>query len=482
MRQSFGRGLAFIGALAFISCCCAPIAFADGSIQKKMYDAAKPSLVAVKYTWENELESRELVAAGIIVGDDGLVMFPIGIVHPAVVPDSQMKDFKIILPSDTEDETEIDAVFQGRDERTNMAFVRAKEPQKWKSITFVDSVPEIGDAVYSVGILPKASGYKAFVNTATVAATLRGPIPQILVDGALAGVGAPVFNSAGEGIGYVPMQGLLGPVLDNPDAPEDIPMVYNSAKTFIPSSDFLLSLKDPPTPDHPAEIPWFGCVQLKGLDKEFAEFVGLKNVPAVQIGDVVAGAPADRAGLKPLDIIIKMNGQPLERGDLPVELPEILSRQISRMNVGDKVTFTIIHQKGDIPRDVTVTLEPRPTQPHSAHRYYAKDMGFVVRDVVFADTYRRKLSPDTGGVVVALLRPQAAAQAAHLGNGDLVTEMNGKPVTDLDEFKKDYQDFRKTTPRDPVVLVVSRPDGKEQTINIEPPQDDAVPGGAGGGY
>jgi serine protease Do len=479
MKYSCKRGLAWLGMLAVIGCCSVRIAAAEESVQKKMYDAAKPSLVAVKYTWENELQSRELVAAGIVVSDDGLVMFPIGIVHPALVPDSQMKDFKIILPSDTEDESEIDAVFQGRDERTNMAFVRAKDPQKWKSISFVDVKPDIGDSVYSVGILPKASGYKAFVNTATVAALLRGPIRQILVDGALAGVGAPVFNSAGQGIGYVPMQGSLSPVLDNPEAPEDIPMVYNPAKTFVPSSDFLLSLQNPPTPDHPIEIPWFGCVQLKGLDKEFAEFVGLKNVPAVQIGDVVAGAPADRAGLKPLDIIIKMNGQPLERGDLPVELPEILARQISRMNVGDKVTFTVIHQKGDVPRDVTVTLEPRPIQPHQAHRFYAKDMGFVVRDVVFLDTYRRKLSPDTGGVVVALLRPQAAAEAAHLGAGDLVTQMNGKPVTDLDEFKKDYQDFRKNSSHDAVVLVVSQTDGKEQTINIEPPQDDAVPGGGG---
>jgi serine protease Do len=207
--------------------------------------------------------------------------------------------------------------------------------------------------------------------------------------------------------------------------------------------------------------------------------MGLQNVPAVQIGDVVVGSPAERAGLKTLDIILKMNGQPLERGDMPVELPYILSRKIQRMNVGQTVTFTVVHQKGDTPRDVTVTLEPRPKQVASARRFYAKDLGFVVREAVFSDTYRRKMNLSTGGVVIAMLRPQAAAQAAKLSVEDLVLQMNGKPLTDLDQFKKDYLQFRKDKPTDALVLVVSRVDGKEQTINIEPPQD-AGAGGPGG--
>jgi S1-C subfamily serine protease len=115
----------------------------------------------------------------------------------------------------------------------------------------------------------------------------------------------------------------------------------------------------------------------------------------------------------------------------------------------------------------------------SARRFYAKDLGFVVREAVFSDTYRRKMNLSTGGVVIAMLRTQAAAQAAKLSVEDLVLQMNGKPLTDLDQFKKDYLQFRKDKPTDALVLVVSRVDGKEQTINIEPPQD-AGAGGPGG--
>ena len=146
------------------------------------------------------------------------------------------------------------------------------------------------------------------------------------------------------------------------------------------------------------------------------------------------------------------------------------------MNVGDKVTFTLLHNKGDAPRQVTITLEARPMEPQEAKRFYARDLGFVAREVTFVDTYRRHVPAATTGVVIALLRPQAAAQAAHLGMNDLVTQMNGKPIDNLDEFKKDYQQFRKDRPNDPLVLEVTRLDGKEQTINIQPPQEDAQPG------
>jgi S1-C subfamily serine protease len=450
----------------------------EASFAAQLRERVKPSLVAVKYTWANELQSRDLVAAGIVIGDDGLVMFPIGIVTPRMIPDDQMKDFKIIIPSETEDETEIDATLVLRDERTGLAFVRpvagatgTTQPVVWKPIQFVDHPAQVGDQLYSVGILPKSSGYRSYVTTAMMSAPLRGPVAFQLVDGDLTGVGSPVFNAQGEAIGYVPAQGALGSFLDNPDESNDMLMIYAPAKMFVPASDFLWSLDPAPSADRPVVIPWFGSTQFNGLDKDLAEFVGLANVPAVQLGDVVPDSPADRAGLKTKDIIIKMDGKPLERGDRPIELPAILERKIEKMKVGELVTFTVIHDRGDVPRDVTVTLEERPKQYWSARRYYAKDLGFAAREVVFYDTYMRKLPPSTGGVVVGMLRPQGAAAAAKLEVGDLITNMNGTPVMDLDEFKKDYEDFRTQNPSGAVVLVVSQPDGREQTINILAPQD-----------
>jgi serine protease Do len=165
-----------------------------------------------------------------------------------------------------------------------------------------------------------------------------------------------------------------------------------------------------------------------------------------------------------------VNGQPLERGDAPEELPMILVRQLRRLNVGDEVTLSLLRGgKGEALTDVKLTLEERPKMPNLARRYYAEDLGFSVRELVFIDRYQRRLKEDANGVVVAMIKPQSSAQSAKLGMNDMITEMNGQPVTSVDEFKKAYEAIRKEKPREALVLVVQR-EGNTQVIRIEPPQ------------
>src|SRR4051812_40326898 len=90
---------------------------------QRLYERITPSLVAVQYIWENELSRQEINGAGIIVGDDGLVMTSLSLVDVPIrgttlrIPDEQMKEFKIIVPSQKHEHDEIPATFQGRDDR-----------------------------------------------------------------------------------------------------------------------------------------------------------------------------------------------------------------------------------------------------------------------------------------------------------------------------------------------------------------------------
>ncbi|HWP41021.1 MAG TPA: PDZ domain-containing protein, partial [Tepidisphaeraceae bacterium] len=219
----------------------------------------------------------------------------------------------------------------------------------------------------------------------------------------------------------------------------------------------------------PLTYPHVGVAQLSGLKKEVAEYFGLADQPAVQVGDVIAGFPADKAGLKRGDIIVKVNGQPLERGDEPDETALIMTRKIARMKVGQDVTFTVVRGRGQPPLQITVTLEQRPMQANKARRFFAEDLGFTARQIVFEDTYVRRLAPDTKGVVVALVRPNSSAQTAKLQQGDLITRLNQSAIESLDDFKSQYQTFRKQQPREAVVLEVLR-GVNTQIIRIEPPQ------------
>lgn len=466
---------------------------ADASPGKAIYDKVSPSLVAVEYTWETELGRRELTGAGVVVSDEGLVMVSIGFIHTSI-PDAQMTDFKIIVPQKDGEPDEVEAELLGRDERTDLAFVKAKsasastqttqttqstqaaekseksEPRKWTAIKFEEKPLVVGEPVYSVGVLPKEAGYKTYLTEGIVGAQLRGPVPFTLVSGGgLAAVGSPVFNAEGTAIGFVNYQETQRVFLNDPRDP--MSAVSNPPKFFVPTRDFALSLENLPKAGEQMKLPWLGVPQnaMGGLNEDVAEALGLKNVAAVELGDVLEGSPAAKAGLNSGDIVLEIDGEAIERGDSPDELPEILIRKIRRKNVGDTVKLSIFGGKDEPPKEVAVELTERPKGPNLAERYWAEDLGFAVREIVFMDTYMRKLPTDAKGVVVALLKPNGSAQSAELQMNDMITEMNGTAVEGISQFKETYEAFRKDKPREAVVLVVRREAGT-QVIRIEPPQ------------
>jgi serine protease Do len=433
---------------------------------QQLYDRARQSIVVVKYTLSTELGRHELIVPGVVVSADGLVMIPMAAVNENW-PDSQLKEFKIVVPKIDADEEELDAVFQGRDERSEVAFVRTKEPQKWTPIHFEEEELKIGDPIYSVGILSKAAGYRAYFMRAMFSADIISRNKQILVgDGGLATTGSPVFAADGKAIGYVNYQPPFPMWLN--DANPLVPLV-SPPKFVTPTSEIAQSLADPPTADHHIQLAWIGAMELNGLKKDEAEYFGLVNQPAVQIGGVAPNGPAEKAGLKQGDIIVKLNGKSLERTDDPDDLPMLMHQKLLRLKPGTDITLTVLSTKGQPTKDVHVILELRPATPNEAKRYWAEDLGFGVRELAFQDRYALKLKPDGKGLYVAVVKPESSAATGGLKLGDLVTQLNGQPVTDLESFKTAYEAFRKDQPRVAVVMVALR-DGREETIRIEPPQ------------
>ena len=448
-----------------------------------LVDRVRPSLVAVQFTYEGELGRRDYVATGVVVRNDGLTIVPVDFV-PRQLPDEQMSGFKLVIPGD--DETEIEAIFLGRDERYQLAFFIPKAPSDkhvFMPIQFTAKTVAVGEDVFSVGLLPEAAGYQAYQIQSRVAAKLRGPLPQVLVDGGgLAVVGSPVFDSAGNAIGLVNDQPERVLILnDRPVRVGDRSLLLNDPQNpfaaidapprlFTPASDFMSAIQTPPTAEKPVRLPFSGLASLTGLTKDVAEFYGLKGKVAVQVGEVIPGFAADNAGLKKGFIITTLNDKPLERGDLPDESPLIFTRKLTRMSVGDVVTLGVITEAGQEPKPITLKLGERPAGANKAARYYADDLGFTTRGVVFEDTYARKLTPETPGVIVTFVRPQSAAQAAQLAGNDFVQQINQTPITSVEQFKTEYLKFRKDKPREAVVLEVLR-QGNTQIIRMESPRE-----------
>lgn len=437
-----------------------------------IYESATESLVVVQFTWASEVRKLELSAAGIVVDKDGLVMASLAAFNPQF-PDEQLVDFKIVIPHADRDQEELDAEFLGRDERWGVAYVRAKAKRDWKPLAFTDAQTEVGETVYSVGMLPRAGGYKTYLATGTVSAHIQEAVPAVLTLGALAPVQSPVFNAEGKAIGLVSSTAGQTPYLSTGqkdlDDRSQLIAITNPPRFWVPSSEFTPGLTDLPKAGEPLKLSFLGVREMKGLARDVAEYYGLANQPAIQLGDIVPGTPAAEAGLKRGAIITKFNGKPLERGSETDDLPGILARTLMRAKVGEKVTLTILPGREQPTQDVTVTLGERPKRANTAKRYYAEDLGFGVRELVFDDVYERKLATDEKGVAMTIVRPQSAAANAQLGGDEMITQLNGKPVTDLATFRADYETFRKDKPKEAVVLVVKR-EGREDTVRIEPPQ------------
>jgi serine protease Do len=186
------------------------------------------------------------------------------------------------------------------------------------------------------------------------------------------------------------------------------------ADLLRPDTDFIEGIKKPPTAGEQVKYPWLGIPQqaMTGLNKDVAEELGLKDQPAIELGDIIKGTPAEKAGLKSGDVVVKVNGEALERGDAPEELPMIMVRKLRRFNVGDEITLSLQRTKGEPLTEVKVKLEERPKMPNLAERFWAEDLGFAVRELVFMDKYQRRLKDDAKGVVVALIKPQGSAASA----------------------------------------------------------------------
>ncbi len=449
-----------------------------------LLDRARKSLVVVRYVFDGEAGRREFEGVGTVVAADGTTMTTIGL-FPSQMPDVQITGVKIVIPPGVtgDDELEIDAEFVGRDERADVAFVRplslsTTAPSTQKAATrpthtFTAMVPAsvrqplIGETVMGVGLLPKGSGYGAYLTEAKISSILRGPVPQVLVAGQLPVVGAPVFDRSGNWVGFVQVQEGQIPLLNNPQ--NELAPLLASPIFYVPAADFVDAIADLPKSGVRRELPHLGIGQMTGLSREVAQAYGIDSKPAIQIGDVPPGFAAANAGLKSGDIIVSVSGKPLERGDLPEELPMILVRRLQRANVGDTVVMGVVREPNGLAVDMPVTLGARPPQAGQATRYFADDLGFASRDIVYDDRYRSKLDAAFVGIAIAFVKPQSAAQAGGLRPGDLVTRLNQTPVTSISQFKTDYQSFRKASVKEAVVLEVQR--GVDtQIIRIEPPR------------
>ncbi len=171
---------------------------------------------------------------------------------------------------------------------------------------------------------------------------------------------------------------------------------------------------------------YIGIVPGALLDLE--SFYSLKQNTGLLINSVDPGSPAARAGLRGGDIVLSINGTPVD-GRFPEQLPPLLNI-IASLPVGSTVDLVVKRGEQTLtPAIVTEKLESRQGEEWAFEKW-----GLTVRKVSRAYARENQLDDDTGLLVIGV-QPGFPAAVAGLSPGYIITKINQERITSLDVAK-----------------------------------------------
>ncbi len=165
-------------------------------------------------------------------------------------------------------------------------------------------------------------------------------------------------------------------------------------------------------------------VVIQPVTQGLADSFGLPQPEGALVSQVEKGGPAEKAGVEPGDVILKLNDQPLRDSN---ELPAL----VAALTPGTSVNLEVWRNHAS--RNVSVTLgaleDKRTAKSEQTHEQSGK-LGLAVRPLSPDEQKQGNLK---GGLVVE--RASGPAADAGIQQGDVVLAANGTPVTSADDLK-----------------------------------------------
>jgi serine protease Do len=167
-------------------------------------------------------------------------------------------------------------------------------------------------------------------------------------------------------------------------------------------------------------------IGMQPIDPEMVEFFNLENNKGALITRVIEDGPADKAGLKRDDVIIKI-------GDKKVDDTQDVFNIIGFTAPNTEVEFVIIRNGKE--KKVTVEVGSKADSELADTSDLGRKFGLTVKtiDEDIADQYRTE---EAVGVVVVEVKPGSPAARAGIRKGMVILEANRIEVADVGEFNE----------------------------------------------
>jgi len=354
-------------------------------------------------------EREYSLGSGVIVNPDGYLLTNNHVISGA-------SDIEVF----TQDKKKFKAKLVGTDPRTDIAVLKIDATQL-PSLTLGDSSKlKVGDVVFAIGD-PFSVGETATMGIVSATGrALGGTVEQyedfIQTDAAInpGNSGGALLDMHGDLIG-INTAILTGGSGGNQGVGFAIPidMARNVMEQIV---------------NHGKVIRGHLGVAVQNVDADMAKAFGLNQGGGALVAEVTPGSPAAKAGIERGDIILDLDGQ-------PVNTPEDLSVHIAELAPGSVVHLKV--SRNGQTRDVDVTLDEltETTSAAASPESGTKALqGVEVQNLTPSIARDLGISAGTSGVVVTSVDQSSAAAAADLERGDVIQEVNRKPVRNVAEY------------------------------------------------
>jgi serine protease Do len=173
-------------------------------------------------------------------------------------------------------------------------------------------------------------------------------------------------------------------------------------------------------------------VEARVISREIAQQLGRPDLKGFYLTRVYPDSTADKAGLKPGDFITALDGEKLTASG--PEHQDELEALIRQYDVGKTVELSLLRNMKQM--KISVELERSPRLRREMKKYRNDDFEFTARNVSFFDTAEEQWDKAQHGALVDEVKPGSWAELANLYAGDLVVEVDGQPVGNVDDLRQ----------------------------------------------
>lgn len=394
---------------------------------------------------ENPFMKREpnqpvrALGSGFIVSEDGYI-----ITNNHVIEKAEKVIVRLL-----DDKTEYSADLIGRDPKTDLALIKIKSDKKLKTVFLGDSdILEVGDWVLAIGnqfqLGQTVTAGIVSAKSRRIPAKMSGPYDAFIQTDASINPGSsggPLFNTKGQVIGVntaifspgrMPFGGGTG---------------FNIGIGFAIPINLVKSIVTQLKEKGKVTRGLLGVI-IQRVDSDVAQILGLKSPDGALVSDIMPESPASKAGFKRKDVILSYQGsQVRDHEDLPLLVANTL--------IGATVSVEVFREGKIV--NISATIEElKDRSPHKdSEKIKSNQIGVAVQEVT--EDIARSLSMESPkGVIVSSVLPNSPAEKAGIERGDVIEEIAGEPVINIEQFNKIVDGLAKDKP---ILVLVHRLEG-----------------------